>query len=240
LSKDDRPRGTIRLRPTADGAQADGREPGIGREQTAARERAAARDGRPRPPSSADIALTKAAPQARIAGRGVLQVNLNWSAATEADLDLGCLAAFTDGSGLAVQPLGNSFGSLTTWPYVELDQDDRTGASSDGETLRINLDRREHFRQLLFYVYVYEGAVDFRRLGATATVTAPSGGFRIALDDSPGGVNGCAIALAAPGPDGLTISREVRWYTATERDPVQQLMDRTYGFGFPWTWGTKD
>ncbi|MHA5054089.1 tellurium resistance protein [Streptomyces sp. SD15] len=225
MSKDNRPRGTIRLRPAADG------------------------DARPRPPSPsppaspsspAGIVLTRAAPQARIAGRGVLQVNLNWSAATEADLDLGCMAAFTDGSGLAVQPLGNSFGSLAQWPYVELDQDDRTGASSDGETLRVNLDRREHFRQLLIYTYVYEGAVDLRRLGATATVSAPTGGFRIALDDSPDGATGCAIALATPGPGGLTVRREVRWYTGTRRHSVQQLMDRTYGFGFEWVWGTKD
>jgi tellurite resistance protein TerA len=221
LSNDNRPRGTIRLKPTA------------------GPERAAAREMRP-PSAHSDTVLTKTVPQASIAGRGVLQVNLNWSAATEADLDLGCLVACADGSGVAVQPLGNAFGSLSQWPYVELDQDDRTGASSDGETLRVNLDRREHFRQLLFYVYVYEGAVDFRRLGATATVTAPAGGLRIALDDSPDGATGCAIALASPGPGGLTVRREVRWYTGTRRSSVQELMDRAYGFGFPWVWGTKD
>ncbi|MEU6374111.1 tellurium resistance protein [Streptomyces sp. NPDC046909] len=203
-------------------------------------------DGRPRgtirlrPAARTDLVLTKAAPRARVAGRGVLQVNLNWSAATEADLDLGCLVACADGSGLAVQPLGNAFGSLTQWPYVALDQDDRTGASADGETVRVDLARREHFRQLLFYVYVYEGAVDFRRLGAVATVTAPSGGFRIALDDSPDGATGCAIALATPEPDGLAVRREVRWFTGTRRQSVQERMDRAYGFGFDWVWMTKD
>ena len=223
MNQDNRPRGTIRLRPTTDREQA-----------------------RPQPSTDpatiadTDTVLTKAVPQARIAGRGVLQVNLNWPAAAGADLDLGCMASFADGSGGPVQPLGNAFGSLSQWPYVELDQDDRTGASSDGETLRVDLNRRELFRQLLFYVYVYEGAVDFRRLGATATVTAPAGSFRIALDDSPDGATGCAIALATPGPGGLTVRREVRWYTGTRRHSVQQLMDRTYGFGFEWVWMTKD
>jgi len=123
---------------------------------------------------------------------------------------------------------------------VQLDQDDRSGASSDGETVRVDLGQRERFRQLLFYVYVYEGAVDFRRLGAIATVTAPSGTFRIALDDSPGGATGCAIALATSGPKGLTVRREVRWFSGTEQQSVQEAMDRAYGFGFPWVWGTKD
>jgi tellurite resistance protein TerA len=230
LSNDNRPRGTIRLRPTA------GQEPSVPPD---ARPRPSTRSST-RPSPRPDTMLTKAAPQARIAGRGILQVNLNWSAATEADLDLGCLVSFADGSGLAVQPLGNSFGSLTGWPYVELDQDDRSGASSDGETVRVDLDERERLRQLLFYVYVYEGAVDFRRLGAIATVTAPSGGFRIALDDSPAHATGCAIALAVPASGGLTVHREVRWFTGTERHSVQELMDRSYGFGFPWVWATKD
>jgi tellurite resistance protein TerA len=216
LADDNRPRGTIRLKPAAG----------------------------PNPPARAsarpDTLLTRAAPHAQVAGRGILQVNLNWSVATEADLDLGCLVSFADGTGLAVQPLGNAFGSLTGWPYVQLDQDDRSGASSDGETVRVDLGQRERFRQLLFYVYVYEGAVDFRRLGAVATVTAPSGTFRIALDDSPGGATGCAIALATSGPKGLTVRREVRWFSGTEQQSVQEAMDRAYGFGFPWVWGTKD
>ncbi|MFE1885783.1 tellurium resistance protein [Streptomyces diastatochromogenes] len=222
MSNDNRPRGTIRLRSTTE------------------KEPAATPATRPSPAPRGEAVLTRQAPQTRVAGRGILQVNLNWPAAAGADLDLGCMVSFTDGSGAAVQPLGNVFGSLAQWPYVELDQDDRTGASSDGETVRVNLDQRERFRQLLFHLYVYEGAVDFRRLGAVATVTAPTGSFRIDLDDSPAGATGCAIALAVPGPGALTVRREVRWFTGTERQSVQELMDRAYGFGFPWVWGRKD
>lgn len=230
MSNDERARATIRLRPTP------GTQPRTGPQRAAP----TPHEVRRLPAGRADTALTRSAPQARITGRGVLQVNLNRPPGTGADLDLGCMAAFTDGTAAAVQPLGNNFGSLARWPYMRLDQDDRTGDSSDGETLRVDLERRELFRQLLFHVYVYSGAVDFRSLGATATVTAPSGGFRIALDDSPEGSTGCAIALATPAEGGLMVSREVRWFTGTPRRSVQEQLDSAYGFGLSWVRMRKD
>ncbi|MEU6773420.1 tellurium resistance protein [Streptomyces sp. NPDC046759] len=230
MSNDNRRRGTIRLKP--------GTAPGTAPDTAPLPDLRP--DARPRRVPPGDAVLTRQAPRARVTGRGILQVNLNWPESAGADLDLGCMVSCTDGRGVAVQPLGRAFGSLGQWPYVELDQDDRTGASSDGETVRVNLGRREHFRRLLFYVYVYDGAVDFRSLGAVATVTAPSGGFRIALDDSPGGVNGCAIALAVPEAGALTVRREVRWFAGTPHQSVNEVMDRAYGFGFPWVWMTKD
>ncbi|WP_280870729.1 tellurium resistance protein [Streptomyces sp. MJP52] len=189
--------------------------------------------------SGRPVELTKQAPHARIAGRGRLQVNLNWSAAAAADLDLGCLVRTRDGRGEAVQPLGATFGSFSRWPYLELDQDDRTGEESDGETLRVNLEHWRKFEQLVVYVYVYEGAVDFRTLGGVVTVTAPGGTWRIHLDDSPAGATACAIARLVPGADGLDLTREVRWFSPRSGASHQQQIDRAYGFGFEWVWGTK-
>ncbi|MEV4946695.1 tellurium resistance protein [Streptomyces sp. NPDC053755] len=188
----------------------------------------------------AEALLTRAAPTAQVSGRGVLQANLNWSAGTGADLDLGCMVALTDGGAHVVQPLGRLFGSLTEAPYVRLDGDDRTGASSDGETLRVSLEHRARFRRLLVFTYVYEGAVDFRSLGAAVTVTAPSGGFRILLDDAPAGALGCAIALIEPVTGGLAVRREVSWFMGTETHGPQPQMDRAYGFGMEWVVGRKD
>ncbi|MEV6198105.1 tellurium resistance protein [Streptomyces sp. NPDC051920] len=230
MSNDERRRATIHLRPTPGARSGDG----------ARRATPENREVPRLPAARAETMLTRSAPRARITGRGVLQVNLNRPPGTGADLDLGCMAAYTDGTCAAVQPLGNTFGSLSRWPYMALDQDDRTGASADGETVRVDLERRELFRRLLFHVYVYSGAVDFRSLGATATVTAPSGGFSIALDDSPEGATGCAIALATPAEGGLTVSREVRWFTGTPRHSVQEQMDSAYGFGLTWVRMRKD
>ncbi|MET9509873.1 tellurium resistance protein [Streptomyces flavidovirens] len=209
MSADDRPRGVIRL-------------------------------GGPRPPAGADSpprALTRADPQVRIAGRGALQANLNWLPSAGADLNLCCLVSFTDGSTTVVQALGDDYGSLTSWPYVALDHDDRTGESSDGETLRVNLEHRTAFRRLLFFVYIYEGAADFRRLGATVTVTAPSDpGCRILLDDSPAGSTACAIALVTPDNGGLSVRREVRWFTGWPVMSPHEQIDQAYGFGMgSWT-----
>jgi tellurite resistance protein TerA len=185
------------------------------------------------------VELTKRSPRVRVAGQGRLQVNLNWSAASEADLDLGCMVSTRDGQAEAVQPLGGDFGSYDTWPYVELDQDDRTGETSDGETLRINLEHWRDFEQLVVYVYVYEGSVDFRTLGGVVTVTAPSGTWRIHLDDSPAGATACAIARLVPGREGLELTRETRWFKPKVTVGVQEQIDRAYTFGFTWVWGTK-
>ncbi|MFF5012627.1 tellurium resistance protein [Streptomyces sp. NPDC001165] len=185
------------------------------------------------------VDLTKQTPRARITGRGILQVNLNWSVTSEADLDLGCMVLTRDGTGIAVQPLGEQWGSLDAWPYVSIDQDDRTGETSDGETLRISLEHRCEFTKLLVYVYLYEGAADFRSLGGVVTVSAPDGTWRIHLDDSPAGATACAIALLTPGRDTLDLRREVRWFTGTPWLSNQQLIDQAYGFGFDWVPGAK-
>ncbi|MGX2995808.1 tellurium resistance protein TerA [Streptomyces sp. JNUCC 64] len=195
----------------------------------------------PGPVASDPLVLSADRPQTRIGGRGVLQANLNWRPGVAADLDLGCLASFRAGDGTAVQALGNAYGSLTSWPYVLLDHDDRTGTSADGETLRVDLDRAHLFDRLLLYVYVYEGAVDFRSLGATVTVTAPGRpGAVIHLDDSPSGATACAIALIRPAVDGLSVRRETRWFRPAPELWIQQQIDAAYGFGFQWVYASKD
>jgi tellurite resistance protein TerA len=140
---------------------------------------------------------------------------------------------------VAVQPLGAQWGSIDAWPYVCLDQDDRTGETSDGETVRISLEHRHQFSKLLVYVYIYEGAADFRTLGGVVTISAPSGTWRIHLDDSPAEATACAIALLTPGRDTLDLRREVRWVTARPWTSNQELIDRAYGFGFDWMPGMK-
>ncbi|SPF04346.1 tellurium resistance protein [Streptomyces sp. MA5143a] len=223
MSGDNRRRGVIHL---------GGSGPSVETERHTPRETA-------RSPRPLATELTRQTPRAEIAGRGVLQVNLNWSVASEADLDLGCLVLTRDGAGTAVQPLGETFGDLDAWPYVSLDQDDRTGETSDGETLRVSLEHRRQFTKLLVYVYIYEGAVDFRTLGGVVTISAPSGTWRIHLDDSPSGATSCAIALLTPGRSTLDLQREVRWFTADPWSSNQELIDRAYGFGFEWVTGFK-
>ncbi|MFD7944852.1 hypothetical protein [Streptomyces sp. NPDC059744] len=88
-------------------------------------------------------------------------------------------------------------------------------------------------------MYVYEGAVDFRRLGGVVTVSAPEGAWRIHLDDSPAGATSCAIALITPGREGLNLRREGQWFTPHLYLGSQQQLDAAYGFGLAWGVGTK-
>ena len=116
------------------------------------------------------ISLEKKVPT----GLGEILINLNWnsqpikqgflsglfSGGGGIDLDLGCLYELKNGRKGTVQALGNSFGSLSASPYIALDGDDRTGANSDGENLRINGNRISEIKRILVYTFIYEGVAN--------------------------------------------------------------------------------
>ncbi|MFI6868228.1 TerD family protein [Nocardia sp. NPDC050406] len=132
------------------------------------------------------ISLTKESPAVSLtkqgATSGIMRVNLNWSVPNAPsglfgrkrggsgglDLDLCCFWELSDGSKGSISPL-DTFGNLHRAPFIELDQDDRTGASATGESLSINLDHTANFRRILVFASLYEGAEDFRGVHATAT-----------------------------------------------------------------------
>lgn len=133
------------------------------------------------------ISLTKEAPAVSLtkqgATGGIMRVNLNWSVpgATGGlfgrkrggngglDLDLCCFWELTDGTKGCISPL-DTMGNLHRAPFIELDQDDRSGASAGGENLSINLDQTAQFRRILVFASLYEGAEDFRGVHATAAL----------------------------------------------------------------------
>ncbi|WP_084515293.1 TerD family protein [Nocardia acidivorans] len=150
--------------------------------------------GQTPPPGAAEpkvnlgkISLTKETPAVSLtkqgATGGIMRVNLNWSVPGASsglfgrkrggngglDLDLCCFWELTDGSKGCISPL-DTMGSLHKAPFIELDQDDRTGASQGGENLSINLDHTARFRRILVFASLYEGAQDFRGVHATATL----------------------------------------------------------------------
>ncbi|MEV6430973.1 TerD family protein [Nocardia sp. NPDC051463] len=141
------------------------------------------------PINMSKIALTKESPSISLTKQGAIagtmRVNLNWtiSAAPSGgglfgrnrgggtlDLDLSCFFELADGRIGSVRALDRSFGALDRPPFIRLDQDDRTGTSSTGENLDINLDFTAQFRRILVFASIYEGATDFRGVQATATL----------------------------------------------------------------------
>ena len=203
------------------------------------------------------ISLTKAAPTVDLAksGSGITLVNLNWSqtgsptppkkgflakftggaAGRSVDLDLGCLYELADGSKGVVQALGNSFGALQKPPFIALDGDDRTGAVSAGETMRIDLGQPERFRRILIFAMIYEGAPNWAAVDGVVTLTPPSGPqIEVRLDSPNNGARICAIAMLQNTGREISVSRLVEYVDGSQSD-----LDRAYGWGMNWAPGRK-
>jgi len=206
--------------------------------------------------SLSKVTLTKNSPTVSLSKQqggsagGELRVNLNWNtrpassggglfrrqASGSIDLDLGCLYELSNGRKGVVQALGNAFASRNDGrPIISLDGDDRTGESTEGENLRIDLSRLGEVRRILVFTYIYEGTPNWA--GASAVVTLyPQGGapIEIHLDEADPNARTCAIALLESTGTDLSVRREVRYVNGT-----QSALDAAYNWGMNWTKGRK-
>ncbi len=150
------------------------------------------------------------------------------------DLDLACMYELANGTKGVVQPLGNFLGNFNEAPYVQLSGDDRFGSAS-GETLHINLDKKDELRRLLLFVYIYDGTPAFDRTHAVVTLY-PSGGpsIEIPLNERAPQARSCAVVLIENRKGELMVRREVRYVYG-----FQSELDRLYGWGLQWGRGYK-
>ncbi|WNI15358.1 TerD family protein [Actinacidiphila sp. ITFR-21] len=150
------------------------------------------------------------------------------------DLDLACLYELADGTKGVVQPLGGFLGDLDSAPYIKVSGDDRFGGSS-GETLFINLDKREEFKRLLVFVYIYDGTPAFDRAHAKLEIFPGSGPrIEISLNEREPQARSCAVLLIENRKGELVVRREVRYVYG-----FQAEIDRLYGWGLQWGRGYK-
>ncbi|MEV6979245.1 Tellurium resistance [Kitasatospora sp. NPDC093806] len=151
------------------------------------------------------------------------------------DLDLACMYELADGSRGVVQPLGGFFGDLQHPPYVKLSGDDQYGAPS-GETMYVNLEKKDQFKRLLIFVYIYDGTPAFEQANAVVTIVPQSGPrIEIKLEERAAAARSCAVVLIEnAGDNTLTVRREVRYVNGFQAD-----IDRLYGFGMQWQRGYK-
>lgn len=215
------------------------------------------------------VTLTKESPTVSLTkdvgtNGGVMRVNLNWElraertddaparrwglgrrraagvpAAGGLDLDLCVLYELTDGRKGVVQAL-EGFGALHEPPYIQLDADDRTGARAEGENLTVNLDHKDRFRRLLFFVVIYQGASDFSGLHATVTLQPHDGApIEFALDECTVPARTCALALITREDGDLVVRREARFLVNAPGISMQQTADEAYGWGLTWTPAVK-
>ena len=150
------------------------------------------------------------------------------------DLDLACLYELADGSKGVVQPLGNFLGDLDAPPWIQMSGDDRFGGSS-GETLFINFDKREEFKRLLVFAYIYDGTPAFDRTHAKVEIFPGSGPrIEIQLDEREPQARSCAVVLIENRKGELVVRREVKYVYG-----FQAEIDRLYGWGLQWGRGYK-
>ncbi|MGE5701671.1 MAG: TerD family protein [Clostridia bacterium] len=178
---------------------------------------------------------------------GQICVNLNWNRKTKKsigflgfdktegiDLDLGCLYELSDGHKGCIQALGGNFGEYHDFPFIELDGDDRTGARSDGENLRINGNHVREFDRVLVYAYIYEGVAKWAETDGVVTIKqADNPEIVVRMDVHDPRKIMCAIAMIERTGDTFQIKRLVEYFNGHEQ------MDRYYGWNMRWAAGSK-
>lgn len=172
--------------------------------------------------------------------KGEISVNLKWKQSSgftvkPVDLDLGCLYELKNGSKGTIQALGNRFGSLEQAPYIMLDGDDRTGASSDGETLRINAEMISQIKRILVYAFIYDGSADWQGTDGVVTVKcAGSPEIIVKMDEYGSNLTLCAVALLENVNDNFNVKKVVEFYKN------QVYADNAFNWGLKWKAGKKD
>jgi len=181
-------------------------------------------------------------------GGGVqpIHINLNWDkpeapkgimgflrgAPEAADLDLGCMYRLKDGMKGVIQPLGERFGSRTHPPYIFLDKDDRSGASSDGENLY--LVRPDLIDLVVVFAMIYEGSATFATVNGRLRIKDEGGSEVFVPLNTPDPRNTfCAVATIRPDGSSIRITKEERYFFGHKE------CDEVYGFGFRWVAGSK-
>lgn len=185
------------------------------------------------------------------AGLGEILVNLNWNTKPAKqgflaglmgskgshgiDLDLGCLYELKNGQKGAIQALGNAFGSLQREPYISLDGDDRTGAVSTGENLRIDGNRIAEIQRVLVYTFIYEGVANWQQADATVTIKYPGAEDLIVKMDTYNSSDiMCGLVLLENlNDETFSVEKIVQFY------PGHRALDEAFHWGLRWTAGRK-
>ncbi|WP_433335641.1 TerD family protein [Spirillospora sp. CA-294931] len=200
------------------------------------------------------ISLTKSSPSVSLSKHGAtsgnMRVNLNWTAregaakgfmgklrrGTDLDLDLCCLWELKDGRKGIIHALGD-FGALNRAPYIQLDQDDRTGTVETGENLTINLDHTAEFKRILVFAEIYDGADDFRGLSATATLfPLNSPPIDMTIDGCVDASRDAVLALIENVNGELVVRREGHFVLPPPGRPRwgKMSVDQRYGWNLEW------
>ena len=178
---------------------------------------------------------------------GEILVNLNWSRRPQPsgwksllgqergiDLDIGCMYELQGGDKGVIQALGSTFGRFEAAPWIRLMGDDRTGAASEGENLRINGAHWAQIRRVLLFALIYDGVPNWAAADAVVTLRSPGQPELVVRLDSHADRHAmCAVALLENDAGRIRVSKLVDYF------PGHREVDQAYRFGFRWQAGSK-
>ena len=206
------------------------------------------------------ISLVKQAKSKAFSPDDMIVINLNWSQSTvptkrsgfwgaildafspipTLDLDLGALVELKDGVKMAIQPLGDSFGSLQTSPFIEHSGDDRTGGNDSGETIRIKVSNWKHLKRICVYTYIYEGAPDWATAKGIVEVKIPNQPTLVVeMGEHTDPARLCAICMLENQHDDIVVTKLVSFHDGKKTGTWQNDLDVAYNWGMNWYRASK-
>jgi tellurite resistance protein TerA len=146
------------------------------------------------------------------------------------DLDLGCLYELADGTRGAIQAFGEKFGHYDKPPFIKLSGDETTGdARGADEVIRINGAHWNDISRVLVYLYIYEGAPNWKEINPKVAIDIPGNDdLLVTLGSANDKLSICAIGGIE------NVNGAIKLTNYTEYFPGHEEMDRAFGFGLEW------
>lgn len=186
---------------------------------------------------------------------GEITINLDWSDGKSGslgifknaiDLDLGCFYEMRDGSKMLIDGVQFSHGRggnrdqqtrqgcYTKSPYIWHYGDVRSGGS--GETISVNPAGVNEIKRIIVYTFIYEGVARWAETDAVVKVTVPGvETVEVKMGQQNSDKKFCAIAqLYFNGDNSITVKKLVTFHNG------HADCDKTYGWGFNYSPGSKD
>lgn len=187
----------------------------------------------PAPPPTAavslkKITLEKSSPSVSLKKTGdtfgEIVLNLNWTQGDQKkgffgggsgaiDLDLGVLFEMQDGYKGVIQALGRSFGDFNQEPWISLSGDDRTGAVTGGETIRVNGRFFDRMKRIAVFALIYDGVPNWNKTDGVVRMNIPGQPeIEVRIDEGRDNCRLCGIALIDNENGTLRMKRHMKFY----------------------------
>ncbi len=155
---------------------------------------------------------------------GEIVLNLNWSQGPQKkgffgggskniDLDLGVLFEMQDGYKGVIQALGRSFGDFNREPWISLSGDDRTGAVTGGETIRVNGRFFDRIKRIAVFALIYDGVPNWNKTDGVVRMNIPGQPeIEVRIEEGRDNCRLCGIALIDNEGGSLSMKRHMKFY----------------------------